>query len=132
VILGNDKYLRSIFAAAEKQVSIADSWVDGTVFDTVLDSIPHDCPLKLIYSRAVDAFEEKAKRFARQYAGFAHRRYKRLHDRYMIVDDVGYIFGPAIKDAGSNAPALMVSFGGKEKAALQVFFDDTWGKARSK
>lgn len=125
-----DKFLRTTFAAAKTQVLIADSWVDGTIFDTVLDVIPKDCTFKLIYAQARDKFEERAKRFSQQYAKFLHRRYKPLHDRFIIVDETAYIVGPSIKDAASNSPALVVTLGPKEKNSLQAFFDELWKKAK--
>lgn len=125
-----DKFLRTTLAAAKSQVLIADSWVDGTIFDTVLDVIPRDCILKLIYSHAQDKFEERAKRFSRQYTKFVCKRYKHLHDRFMVIDETAYILGPSIKDAASNSPALIVILGPKEKNSLQAFFGELWSKAK--
>jgi hypothetical protein len=125
-----DKFLRTTLAAAKSQVLIADSWVDGTIFDTVLDVIPKDCAFKLIYAQARDKFEQRAKRFSQQYTKFAHKRYKHLHDRFMVVDETAYILGPSIKDAASNSPALVVTLGSKEKNSLQAFFGELWNKAK--
>ncbi len=127
-----DKFLRTTFAAAKTEVLIADSWVDGTIFDTVLDVIPKDCTFRLIYAQARDKFEARAKRFSQQYAKFLHRRYKQLHDRFIIVDDTAYIIGPSIKDAASNSPALVVTLGSKEKNSLHNFFSELWSKAKPK
>ena len=109
---------------------IADSWVDGTIFDTVLDVIPKDCTLRLIYAQARGSFEERARRFSLQYTKFLHRRYKPLHDRFMVADDTAYILGPSIKDAASNSPALVVTLGSKEKSLLLAFFGGLWGYAK--
>jgi hypothetical protein len=125
-----DKFLRKVFAEAKHQVCIADSWVDGTIFDNVLDLIPKTIQVKLIYAQARDAFEQRAKRFSTEYQRFSFRRYKPLHDRFMIVDDSGYVLGPSIKDAASGSPALVVQVGGKEKNLLQSFFDDLWKQAK--
>src|SRR5216683_2283028 len=125
-----DKFLRTTLAGAKSQVLIADSWVDGTIFDTVLDVIPKDCTFKLIYAQARDKFEERAKRFSRQYAKFVHKRFKHLHDRFMVVDETAFILGPSIKDAASDSPALVVTLGQKEKNSLQAFFGELWSKAK--
>jgi hypothetical protein len=125
-----DKFLRRIFAAAGTQVSVADSWVDETVFDNVLDLIPKSLPVRLIYAQARGAFEQRAKRFRTEYQKFFVRRYKDLHDRFVIVDDVGYVLGPSIKDAASNSPALVVELGAKEKHLLQSFFEELWIKGK--
>jgi hypothetical protein len=125
-----DKFLRTTLAAAKNQVLIADSWVDDSIFDTVLDVIPKDCTIKLIYAQARGNFDPRAKRFSQQYSKFVAKRYKALHDRFMVVDDTAYILGPSIKDAASNSPALVVTFGKKEKNSLQAFFGDLWAKAK--
>ncbi|HVO60790.1 MAG TPA: hypothetical protein VMT53_07630 [Terriglobales bacterium] len=125
-----DKFLRQSLAASKTQVLIADSWVDDTIFDTVLDVIPPTNKIKLIFAQDRGTFDARAKRFGQQYPNFAAKRYKHLHDRFMIVDDVGYILGPSIKDAASNSPALVVVLAQKEKSLLQSFFNDLWAAAK--
>jgi len=124
-----DKLLRKIFAEAKAQVLVADSWVDDNIFDNVLDVIPKTIPIKLIYAQARGAFEPRAKRFSTEYSKFAYRRYKALHDRFLVVDDKAYVLGPSIKDAASNSPALVVELGAKEKKLLESFFHQLWGQA---
>ncbi len=126
-----DKFLRQTLAASKAQVFIADSWVDDTIFDTVLDVIPQTNTVRLIYAQARGGFDARAKRFGQQYGKFAFKRYKHLHDRFMIVDDLGYILGPSMKDAASNSPALVVILGHKERNLLQTFFNDLWTDLKS-
>jgi hypothetical protein len=127
-----DKFLRRIFAEAKTQVSVADSWVDETVFDNVLDVIPKSVPVRLVYAQARGTFEQRAKRFGIEYQKFSIRNYKALHDRFIIVDEMGYVLGPSIKDAASNSPALVVELGGKERRSLQTFFDELWKKGKTR
>jgi len=127
-----DKFLRKVLAEAKSHVLIADSWVDGTIFDNVLDVIPKTISVKLVYAQARHAYDERAKRFSTEYQKFNARRYRHLHDRFMIVDDSGYVLGPSIKDAVSSSPALVVHLVGKEKRLLQSFFDELWQQAKSK
>jgi hypothetical protein len=125
-----DKFLRKILAESKNHVLIADSYVDGTIFDTVLDVIPKTTIVKLIYTHESGNFGQRATRFSREYSRFAVRRYKWLHDRFMIVDDAGYILGPSIKDAASKYPALVTALDQKAKRLLQSFFDNLWTKAK--
>ena len=123
-----DKFLRSIFAGARLEVIVADSWVDETIFDNVLDSIPKSVKIRLIYANAGSAkqkFITRAKRFSRQYS-FNYRHYSALHDRAIIVDGVGYIIGPSIKDAATNSPALVVQLGPPESRLLKNLLDEFW------
>lgn len=125
-----DKFLRKILAEAKTQVLIADSWVDQTVFDNVLDVIPKSIPVKLIYAQAKGSFHQRAGRFSVEYQKFTSRKYKSLHDRFMVVDDKGYVLGPSIKDAALNSPALVVELDAREKRLLQSFFDELWQQAK--
>lgn len=125
-----DKFLRHTLAEAKKQVLIADSYVDGTIFDTVLDAIPQAATVKVIYAHDSRNFAQRAARFSRQYQQFAARKHKWVHDRFMVVDETGYVLGPSIKDAASKYPALVVTLGQRESHTLQTFFNEIWSKAR--
>lgn len=123
-----DKYLRKILLAAREYVWVADSYVDGTVFDTVLDAIPQACAVRLLFGRAMDGFAERANRFSRQWPQYFSKRYKHLHDRFVVVDNLGYVFGPSLKDAAANSPALLVALDPIESRLLKSFFQELWQK----
>ncbi|MFQ5663676.1 MAG: hypothetical protein ACE5HL_07585 [Terriglobia bacterium] len=125
-----DKFVRRLLAQAKAQVLIADSYVDGTIFDTVLDVISKTASIRLLYKRRSGNFEQRAKRFRRQYQKLTVKKYEDLHDRFLIIDDTGYVVGPSLKDAASKSPALVVALGGKEKQRLQSFFYELWKKAK--
>jgi hypothetical protein len=124
-----DKYLRGILAGSKDHVLIVDPYVDGTIFDSVLDVIPKTTNVKLIYAHKKGHFDQRAKRFSQEYQRFHSRKFKWLHDRFIVVDDAGYILGPSIKDAASNYPALVTVLDSKGKDLLQSFFDELWSKA---
>jgi hypothetical protein len=126
-----DKYLRTIFAQAKTEILIADAYVDETIFDTVLDVIPKTVPVKLLYDRAMGTFAAKATRFAKQWTQFSSKRYKHLHDRFMVVDNAGYVLGPSIKDAATNSPAIVVELDANEKRLLKNFFNELWQKGKA-
>ena len=126
-----DKYLRNIFAAAKTEVLIADAYVDETIFDTVLDVIPQTIPIKLLYCRALGTFAAKAVRFSKQWTQFSSKEYKHLHDRFMVIDNAGYVLGPSIKDAASNSPAVVVELDSNEKRLLKNFFNELWQKGKT-
>ncbi len=125
-----DKFLRKVFAGSKSQVLIADSYVDGTIFDTVLDVIPKTTTVELVYAHKSGNFDQRATRFSREYQKFTARKHKWLHDRFIVADDTGYVLGPSIKDAAMNSPALVVILTGKSKRLLHSFFDELWYKAR--
>jgi len=125
-----DKFLRGIFAKTKTKVFVADSWVDETIFDNVLDSIPKVVDIKLIYGQKRGTFDSRVVRFKKEYSKFISKKYSDLHDRFLIIDDIGYILGPSIKDAASNSPALVVGLSKKDSAVLTKFFQSLWAKAK--
>src|SRR5436853_503176 len=97
---GQEKFLAVatyLSAGATTKVVVTDSYVDETIFDTVLDSIPKSLPIQLIYSHIPSAnqaaFDTRQKRFVTEYTKYAIKKYKDLHDRFLIVDDRAYIIG---------------------------------------
>lgn len=129
-----DKFLRATLSGATTKVAIVDSYIDETIFDTVLDSIPKTVPIQLIYSHIPSAnqtaFDIRQKRFMIEYPKYAIKKYKDLHDRFLIVDDRAYIIGPSIKNAASNSPALLVALSTKDGVALEKFFHRLWVNAK--
>lgn len=121
-----DKFLRKLFANAKCKVLIADSWVDETIFDNVIDSIAKTLVINLLYGQKRGVFDSRIIRFKKEYSKFITKKYKDLHDRFIIIDDIGYILGPSIKDAASNSPALVVSLGKKDSITLSNFFQSLW------
>jgi hypothetical protein len=105
--------------------------VDETIFDTVFDVIPQTIPIKLLYSRALGTFAAKAVRFLKQWTQFSSKKYKHLHDRFMVIDNAGYVLGPSIKDAASNSPAVVVELDSNEKRLLKNFFNELWQKGKT-
>lgn len=125
-----DKFLRTALTEAIKHVRIADSYVDGTIFDNLLDQIPEQVPIHLMYGEIQGDFKIHAKRFGIQYSGFAAKHSSTLHDRFLLIDDTGYIIGPSLKDAARKSPALVVELGGADSKKLMKFFDGMWGQAK--
>lgn len=125
-----DKFLRGVLASSKNKVMIADSWVDGTIFDTVLDVVPKTTTLKFLYAKDRSGnFVNRAKRFKREYQKFEFKKYKKLHDRFLIIDKKGYVLGLSIKDAADNSPTLVVELDHDVSQLLEDFFKDLWKQA---
>lgn len=121
-----DKKLRELMASSRSFVRIADSYVDETVFDNLLDQIPKNVRIQLLYGRAYNTFEQRAKRFAVEYPKFALKNNRNFHDRLLIIDSVGYVLGPSLKDAALKSPASVVKLSTKDSEELVKFFDGIW------
>lgn len=121
-----DKKLRELLAGAKSFVRIADSYVDETVFDNLLDQIPKNSRIQLLYGRAYNTFDQRAKRFTVEYPKFALKNNRSFHDRLLIIDSVGYVLGPSLKDAALKSPASVVKLSTMDSEKLIKFFDAIW------
>jgi len=120
-----DKFLRNILKKAARSVDLADTYVAGTLFDTLLDNIPDTVPIRFAYGNDKGDFVAHAARFAKQY-NFEARELKQFHDRFMIVDGRGYIVGPSLKDAADKKPATLVALNVADSKKLVDLFSDIW------
>ena len=125
-----DKFLRGVFANSKVKVLVADSWVDEAIFDNVLDSIPKTNVVNLLYGQKRGTFDSRVARFSKEYQKFAVKKYKDLHDRFLVVDDTGYIIGSSLKNAAENSPTLIVVLGHKDSVLLTKFFQFIWVKGK--
>jgi len=120
-----DKQVRQMLGSAKSDVKIADSYVDGTIFDRFLDEVPGGVSVELMYGNTQDdAFRTRTKRFRQQFPSFMLARNPKLHDRFMVIDGIGFLVGPSLKDAASNSPAILHRLNKADSSALSNFFDN--------
>jgi hypothetical protein len=122
-----DSLLRQAFSSAKSYVLIADSYVDETIFDTLLGAIPAGIRIDLMYNHdGGSTFHQVAKRFKVQFPDFHYGHYPKLHDRYLVIDGIGFVIGPSLKDATVNAPAIVVRLDTKQSAKLITLFGNIY------
>jgi hypothetical protein len=122
-----DSLLRKAFSSAKSYVLIADSYVDETIFDTLLGAIPVGVRIDLMYNHdGGNTFHQVAKRFKVQFPDFHYGHYPKLHDRYLVIDGIGFVIGPSLKDATVNAPAIVVRLDTKQSAKLITLFGNIY------
>ncbi len=120
-----DKFLREAFKKAKIKVNIADTYVAGNIFDNLLDQTPKTVPIKFLYGNDVGGFVSKSKNFAKEY-NFQLKESKQFHDRFVIVDDRGYIVGSSLKDAADKKPTTLVVLSTADSKKLLALFSDLW------
>lgn len=120
-----DKSLRSILKKAVQSVDLADTYVVGALFDTLLDKIPSTVPIRFAYGNDKGDFVAHGARFAKQY-NFVAKELKQFHDRFLIVDGKGYIVGPSLKDAADKKAATLVALNATDSKKLIDLFSDIW------
>ncbi len=121
-----DKHLRQLLSQSSHVVKIVDSYVDETVFDNLLDQIPKNISVQLIYGHSMGSFDARAKRFKVEYTNFIAKNDATAHDRFLIIDGIGYILGPSLKDAARKSSALLTALDRDDSKKLEAFFDNLW------
>jgi hypothetical protein len=124
-----DKFLRDILKKATSSVDMADSYVAGILFDTLLDKISISVPIRFVYGIDKGDFIACAARFSKQYK-FTAKESKQFHDRFLIVDGKGYIVGPSLKDAADKKPATVVALNAGDSRKLVELFSEIWQTAK--
>ena len=126
-----DKFLRQLLAKSTQAVKIVDSYVDETIFDNLFDQIPNNVGVQLIYGNAKGNFDARAKRFKVQYVNFLTKNDVTVHDRFLLIDGIGYILGPSLKDAARKSSVLLMELGVVDSKKLETFFDNLWSSIQS-
>lgn len=126
-----DKFLRDLFRNAKRRVLIMDPYVDETIFDNILDQVDKSIEFKLIFRHTPPSpndvtYNRRLMRFKTEFIKFNMRKYNDGHDRFIIVDSIGYILGPSIKDAASKSPGLIVALSKKDTLALENLWNSIW------
>lgn len=124
-----DKFIRGVLKTAQMSVDIADTYVAGNVFDTLLDEIPITTPVRFVYGNDVGGFLARATRFSLQYK-IKIKESKKFHDRFIIVDGKAYIIGPSLKDAADKKPATVTAFNMLDSKKLVDLFENIWKEAK--
>ncbi len=120
-----DRFLRDIFKKAAVSVELADTYVSGALFDTLLDEIPSNVAIRFAYGKDVGGFIARASRFAVQY-NFQAKESKKFHDRFFIVDGRGYVIGPSLKDAADKKPAILIALSPEASTEIANLFKEIW------
>jgi len=124
-----DKFLRDVLKKATRNVDIADTYVSGVLFDTLLNDISITTQIRFVYGNDKGDFVSRATRFNKQYK-FQTKESKEFHDRFLIIDGKGYVIGPSLKDAADKKPATVVVLNASDSKKLADLFEDIWNKAK--
>lgn len=126
-----EKILSQRFSSAKCELLVADSYVDRSTLEVILNGTSDAVIIKVLHGNEAPEFVAAAAKWRNQFSKLEVRRQKHLHDRFFLVDNKGFILGPSIKDAASNHPALLVELGGEESVLLESFFRELWKASTS-
>lgn len=95
------EFICRLIKSANKRIILIDNYVDESVL-VQLDNRNADVSA-LIYTAEISrTFRQSINRHNRQYAPIDVRTAKRIHDRFLIIDNTLYHIGASIKDLGKK------------------------------
>jgi hypothetical protein len=122
--------IRSIVEAANTELLIVDTYVDGTLW-SLLKNVRKPLTIRILTQNMKDDFALEAKHFVAQHGGYVEIRTTRdYHDRFVVVDRTTvWHLGASIKDAGKKAFAMTEIQAPAIRKATIADVDRTWNGA---
>ena len=98
-----DAYVQivNLIKQAHRSIVLVDNYVDETTL-TMLSKRNANVSATIYTKQTVEQFRLDVQRHNQQYPPIAVNICQRNHDRFLIIDDVVYIFGASLKDAGKK------------------------------
>lgn len=110
------EYVSRLVKSATKRIILIDNYVDETTLNLMTKKrakVSID-----IYTRSITArLKTDAEKFNAQYGKLNIHRFRKSHDRFLIVDDETYHIGASLKDLGKK----WFAFSKMEKEGLKIF-----------
>jgi len=95
------RFVNQLVRSANRRIVLIDNYVDDTVL-TQLDNRKEGVEAIIYTRRITAAFQLDIDRHNRQYAPIEVKAAIKIHDRFLIVDDILYHIGASIKDLGTK------------------------------
>jgi hypothetical protein len=123
--------IKNILESAKSALTVADNYIDDSVFGT-LSAVPPGVRIRILTehlspdsSIAIDNFRAR-----HQMALEVRKHVKRIHDRFIVVDEArAYSLGASIKDAGKKLWLLHRLDDRVQLAKLKNLLDAEWDSA---
>ena len=123
--------LRRTLAEASTEITIVDSYCDGTVFELLAGRDVTRLTIRILCSSYAPALAAEARKFVAQFPGVKVevRRTADFHDRFVVLDRTTCVHvGASLKDAGRAACMISNVDDPTNKAALLAAIEESWRK----
>lgn len=95
------EFLCGLIKSASNRIILIDNYLDDSVL-TMLDKREDDVGA-VIYTQSIsEEFKLDLAKHNQQYPAIEVRLFKKAHDRFLIIDDMVYLVGASLKDAGKK------------------------------
>ncbi len=94
-------FVAGLFRSAEKRIILIDNYIDDTVL-TLLDKRKSSVEATIYTSRLSKEVLLDIRKHNAQYRRIEVHEFKKVHDRFLIIDERVYLIGASIKDLGKK------------------------------
>lgn len=123
--------LAPILRNAQTLAFVCDPYLSNIVFDTYLSQIPKQCDIWALVDtqqfQRTPGMSAVASMFKTSYLKFQLTTSSQLHDRFVAVDNDGWVIGQSIKDAANKKGTYMVQV---DKMAFWPAYNSLWNQAQ--
>ena len=124
--------LKEIINSAKNKITIVDPYFSGQAFDIYLSSVSSSLEIRILanqYSSDIKNYLDKHK--SQFSSKIELKKSEELHDRIIFVDnDVAWIMGGSIKDAGNKATYL-IPLNGDLVISKKTIYEGIWSRAKN-
>lgn len=126
------KELNALIASAASSLLIVDPFIDDTVFDAYLASVPNGVGVRLLTSKPAANLKPAIQRFKAQHGiAIEARKSDAFHDRVIFIDGSDcWVVGTSIKDAAKSKPAYLVPLSQDIAPTKRADYELIWDKAQ--
>lgn len=125
------KALNELVASAAKSLWVVDPFIESSVFDAYLSSVPAGVPIRVLAKKWSPSLKEAVAKFSAQRGNPIEARASSVfHDRIIFVDGADcWVLGQSIKDAAKSMPTYLAPLSPDVAADKLAAYEEIWSKA---
>ena len=125
------KALNALVASAQRSLYIVDAYMDDSIFDTYLSSLPRSVTVRLLVRDFAANVKLAAEKYVAQYGtALEAKKSKSLHDRVIFVDGSEcWVLGQSIKDATASKPTYLAPLSPDVASLKLADYENIWSAA---
>lgn len=126
------KELNALMASASASLLVIDAFIDDSVFDAYLSSVPKGVVIRLLTRKASPNLKQAIEKFNAQHgAAIEARASHAFHDRVVFVDGSDcWVVGQSIKDAAKSMPTYLAPLSPDIATGKLADYEVIWKQAQ--
>lgn len=94
-------FVSKLVCSADKRIVLIDNYIDDSVL-TLLSKNSNNIQIEIYSKNISKQLNLDVEKYNNQYSNLSLKKFKKSHDRFLIIDDDIYHFGASLKDLGKR------------------------------